>query len=341
MNLATEINDRQVASGSSSPAVAKTAASVLLLWLLFLLICFGLGYPTLNRYQPSHVEGLSDSAMYYQMVTNTASARPLVEVFEARVLVPFIARPFYRLAKTRLHNWDPVYFGLLMSNSIFCATTALLLVGAGLVVTDNAGTALTAAMLYLLSFAIPNLQLAGLVDSGEACFMMLLVFAMLTKRWWLLPLIGVGGGLAKETFIVFATIFAITWWIRSARPSSLRSREFYYIIGLVICCELTSIAINYANIGQVVLPWHIWSTMNAHPNYVDATFRFIFDRSFWYVFLWLLPLGLWGSRHLHRPWIAAASLTGIVALLLGIYHNMGGTVARPIFNVSGTLLALG
>src|SRR6266702_3812572 len=65
--------------------------------------------------------------------------------------------------------------------------------------TGNAGVALFAAVLYLISFAVPNFQLAGLIDSGESLFMLALASLLLLRRWWLLPLCGIGGALAKET----------------------------------------------------------------------------------------------------------------------------------------------
>ena len=36
-----------------------------------------------------------------------------------RVLVPYVAKPFYWLAKGRVGSWDPVMFGLLISDSFF------------------------------------------------------------------------------------------------------------------------------------------------------------------------------------------------------------------------------
>ena len=40
----------------------------MLLWGVFFLICLGLGYPTLNRYDPR--KALSDSARYAKLVTD-------------------------------------------------------------------------------------------------------------------------------------------------------------------------------------------------------------------------------------------------------------------------------
>lgn len=45
-----------------------TLERVGLLWLLLLLICLGLGYPALNRYDPTKLEGTSDVGEYRDIV---------------------------------------------------------------------------------------------------------------------------------------------------------------------------------------------------------------------------------------------------------------------------------
>ena len=104
----------------------------ILLWLLFFAICFGLGYPALQRYDPRRVAGLSDTYKYY---ATTTSADPSVyifkEMFRGRVLVPYVARPFYWFALKFLPSLNAGFFGLLVANSLFCATTACLIVSIG------------------------------------------------------------------------------------------------------------------------------------------------------------------------------------------------------------------
>jgi hypothetical protein len=63
-----------------------------ILWVLFVLICFGLGYPTLNRYDPRTVGGTSDSSAYYELVTRGPAA--VEGKMRFRLLVPYVARPF-------------------------------------------------------------------------------------------------------------------------------------------------------------------------------------------------------------------------------------------------------
>lgn len=176
------------------------------LWLLFFLICFGFGYPSLTRYDAR--TNNSDVIHYYQMIVN--SPQEAAGRWRYRVLVPYVAKPFYQLAKGRVGSWEPVYFGLLVANSLFCATTACLLSAVGNRVLAQPAIALLAATLYLMNFAIPNFQLAGLVDSAEACSIMILTWACFAKRWFWLPITGVMGALAKETFIPLALVFTLT-----------------------------------------------------------------------------------------------------------------------------------
>ena len=159
---------------------------------------------------------MSDSPKYYAIVVG-ADTSSFKEMFRCRVLVPYVARPFYWFAQRYLHTWNAGFFGLLMSNAIFCATTACLMVSIGDKFWNDLGIALLGATLYLLSFTIPNLQLAGLIDSGEACFMVAVIWTLLNGKWYLLPFWALFGALAKETFVPFSCVFAFTWWFVERR----------------------------------------------------------------------------------------------------------------------------
>src|SRR5580658_2933982 len=133
------------------------------LWILLFLICLGLGYPTLNRYDPRRAGSPADSSLYYEMVLEDHPVNDGHMSF--RMLVPYVAKPFYYLAKGRVRTWEPVFFGLLMSNSIFVATSAWLLFSIGYGLTGDRAGSLLAATLYLLNFSTVNENLAGMVDS--------------------------------------------------------------------------------------------------------------------------------------------------------------------------------
>ena len=335
------------ASSSLPPVTQRRLLGVryfLVLWPLFFAICFGLGYPTLRRYDPRTTEGLSDASKYYATVTG-ADTSAFKEMFRCRILVPYVARPFYWFAQTYLHTWNPGFFGLLMANALFCATTVCFVVSLGNRLFKDLGPALVAATLYLLSFAIPNLQLAGLIDAGEACFMAAIIWSLLTGRWYLLPLWGVLGALAKETFVPFSCVFAFTWWLAAGhqnkrRPSGLNWAEGKWIVALAIVGLATVMAVHSAVAGELRWPWSIVGQARAPVNFLVALWNCLTERSFWYVFGWLIPLGIWRLKYFPRPWLVAAIATSVLAIILGAYSNAGGTVGRGVFNIIGPLLSL-
>ena len=316
----------------------------LLLWPLFFAICFGLGYPTLQRFDPRNAEGLSDTPKYYAIVigADTSSFR---EIFRCRVLVPYVARPFYWIARSRLHTWDPAFFGLLMANALFCATTACLVVSIGNRLLDDLPTSLLGATLYLLSFAIPDLQLAGLVDAGEACFMTALVWTLLAERWYLLPLWGVLGALAKETFVPFSCVFVVAWWLTERHQNKSATARttwssFKWIVALALTGLATVIAVHTAVARELRWPWTIAAQSRSPVDFLPSLWRCLTERNFWYVFGWLLPLGIWRLKVFPKAWVYASLTASGVALILGAYIDAGGTVARPVFDICGPLLSL-
>jgi uncharacterized membrane protein len=308
-------------------------------WPLFFLICLGLGYPTLNRYDPRTLQGLSDTALYYQLVAGPTRAVGR-DYMQRRVLVPIVAKPFYWFARSHVGNWDPVFFGLLIANSLFCATAACLLVVIAYRIVNDSATALLSGTLYLLSFAIPNLQLAGLIDSAESCLLLAVTWSLFTERWWLLPVWGVIGALAKETFVPFSLVFVACWWLAQMRESPARRTPAAWWIGLAVASIATLVVLHTMMAGYVIWPWMIAQQAHANVNLPAALWRSISDHGFWYVFGWLLPLGVWRLRQLPRPWVVASVATGVVALLFGAWKDMLGTAARPLFDVMGPVLCV-
>ena len=105
----------------SSPALSRLA----MVWCLFFLICFSLGYPTLNRYTPDTAAAtsaypfasLGDTIYYTSLVKNGFMEEPDTH-WRYRVLVPYVAKPFYLLSKGHIGSWSPIYFGFLIANSL-------------------------------------------------------------------------------------------------------------------------------------------------------------------------------------------------------------------------------
>src|SRR5258708_7170011 len=184
---------------------------------MFFIICFGLGSPTLERYDPSQTASTSDSLDYYRLVVVGPSAAQ--GHWRYRILVPYLARPIYILKEAGGHfrTWNSVAFSLLVVNSAFCASSLVVLMLIGKAFGLPFATALMAAFVYLLNYTVSNEQLSGGVDSVEAFLMVCLMLALRQRSWNALPVLGVLGGLGKETFLPLAFLFACGWVWRGAK----------------------------------------------------------------------------------------------------------------------------
>ena len=302
---------------------------------IFVLICLSLGYPTLNRYDIRRA--VPDSADYAAMVgSGPHAARP---AYRTRVLVPYLARPFARLARGRVGSWDPTSFGLLVANSLLTAGAACLLLTIAFSVTGSLETALVGALLYLLNFAISNLMLAGMVDSGEAFFLIAATALMLRNQWRFLPLIAALGASSKETFLVFLAVFAGTWALTSPR----RQVAFLWTIGSVVASLATVTVLLSLSAGHAVWPWGFASGLSSGSSYIRSAIACITNRTFWYVFIWLLPLGLVRIRSLPHSWVLGCAAAAVSAIALSAYHNESqdaGAAARALFNIAGPVLSV-
>jgi hypothetical protein len=309
------------------------------LFCLFFLIAVGLGYPILNRYDPRQIQGLSDVRSYAALVTGAAVPGP--DHMKFRRLVPWIARSFYLLVKDKSASWDPVMFGLLVSDSLFVAGTALLIVILGVHSFGNHATSLLAAFIYLVNFAVPNLRLAGLVDAGEGFFLPAILWSLAESKFWLLPIIGVLGTLTKESFIPFSIVFTLAWWIFVRRKLQSPVRVLIWILTSVGASLLTFIVLHFLVEGRFVNPVEFGEKLHQNHQYAHQLIFSLWDREFWYIFGWLLPLGIAHLRRLPRPWLVATGAASLTVFALDAYYGGApGTVGRALFSVAGPVLAL-
>jgi uncharacterized membrane protein len=231
-------------------------------------------------------------------------------------------------------------FGLLVVDSFFTAFTALLLVT---VVCGQLGSytvGLGAALLFLLNFAVSNLRLAGFVDAGEAFFLMLLVWALFERRYWMLPIAGILGATAKESFVPFLMVFTLAWWLSSRRslrhplPAALWIATSWF-------AALAALATLQWKITHVFRsPLRFGLEMHGNTAYVAHFLSSFRDRNFWYIFFWLLPLGLFRLNRLPRNWRIATAATCVTAFALDAYYGGApGTIGRALFSIAGPLLS--
>jgi hypothetical protein len=307
-----------------------------ILGLVFFAISLGLGYPGVSRYDPRQVEGLRDTRRYVAMLEGTAGWKTQQEL---RVLVPFLARPVYRAAVGRVGTWRPEFLALLIVNSVFVAWAAVLLVGVAERVSQSYVIGLTSSFLYLLSFNIANVQLAGLVDSVEAWAIIAMTWALLTRRWAIIPLIGIVGALGKETSIPLTFAFCAGWCLRLAMRKSA-PRALYLATAVLLVAQLATITlVRSALTGGMLLPWEQVTDIR-RLGFAQALVGSVFNREMLYAFGWLLPLGLFRLRRLPAEWLIASGASLLVALGMGVWFGVTGNASRPVFNAVGPLLSL-
>jgi len=308
----------------------------LILWgsLLFS-ICFGLGYPTLGRYDPTADPGLSDSLQYFRLVQQGPQAA--VGHWKYRILVPYLAKPVYWVVRGRLGNWNPVSFALLIVNSVFCAAAAFIVSLLAYQVSANGTVAIAAAFAYLLNFLVSNFHLSGLVDSAEAFLFALLTGTLISRKWILLPVIGLLMGLAKETSVPIAFVFAATWvWIESPPQ---KTKAFAEIILMTIIGLVTVLIVRSVIDQTLVTPWHIAAQERTSTSTLHNLLGVIGGWKFWLALIWL-PFLAFAAKRFQKGWFYGAIAAALAAFVLSVFNDAGGNAARPIFNVLGPLFTI-
>ena len=309
------------------------------LFCLFFLIAWGLGYPTLNRYDPRQIPGLTDVRSYAALVTGGTNPGP--QHLRFRILVPWIARPFYRLASGRLGSWDPVMFGLLAADSIFVAATAVLIVVLGTSVLGSYSVSLLGSLLYLVNFSVPNLRLAGLVDAGEGFFLLVILWTLSDSGFWRIPLIAVLGSSTKESFIPFSIVFTAAWWILERKKLDSPATSAIWIISSWFLSLATMMGLHWWIAGHLDSPIEFAASLHRNHDYMSHFASSLWDRNFWYVFLWLLPTGIPNLRRFPKAWLIPTGAASVLAFVLdGYYGGAPGTVGRALFSIVGPVLAL-
>jgi hypothetical protein len=303
---------------------------------LLFAICFGLGYPTLNRYNPPSIPGMTDTVQYSNLVGNGPQAA--VAHWNYRVLVPFLAKPVYWAVRGRLGTWDSISFALLVVNSAFCAAAAFIVIILAKMLSANSAAAILAGFAYLLNFTVANYHLSGLVDSGEAFCVVLLIWAMMAHRWTLLPVIGLLAGLTKDTFIPIGFVFAATWVFLESNVE--RAKPILSIAAMSVVGVSTAMVVRSAIDRHLVTPWHMVAQENLISHGLVHNLVHVFGSwNLWLTIIWL-PFVFLAGRRIPRGWRFGAFGAAGMIFVLSVWNDAASNAARPVFDFLGSLLAI-
>lgn len=310
-----------------------------LLWGLFFSICLSLGYPTLNRYTPAK-SNISDTVKYHNLIKD-GFVKTEESHWRYRVLVPYVAKPFYHLGKGRIGSWDPLAFGLLIANALFLSAAAIVLVLITRQLRDDIRPGLLSGLLLLANFNISNLYLSGLIDSGEIFLVTFLAWALIKGYWGVLPIIGIFGALTKETCIPITVSMASGWFLKDWLAGRFDRKHFVLIIALGLTSLITLAALKFAGAEKIRWPWENLSAVSTNElHYFSDLMALLLNRNIYYTFIWLLPLGVLGLRYVPRGWVWGSAATTAVILLLSAAIGVGDNVSRPLFSAMGPILTV-
>ncbi len=303
-------------------------------------MCCGLGYPSLNRVDWRQAPGGLDDVQQYANLVVAQPAANLRNHVQFRVLVPYLARPIYRISKDHIGTWDPIMFGLLIVNSAFVAATVTILLVVVNGVLGDYTVALGSALVYLLNFAVPNLRLAGFIDAGEGFFLIAVTWSLWRRRYWMLPVWAVLGATAKESFVPFLIVFSLSWWISAKKKLRNPWHAAAWMSGSWLAALVSLTLLQWKIAGVFRSPLSFGLELHQNSSYLSHFFGSLADRNLWYIFGWLVPLSLFRLKRLPLEWRVANAATSVTAFTLDAYYGGGpGTIGRALFSVAGPLLS--
>jgi hypothetical protein len=182
--------------------------------------------------------------------------------------------------------------------------------------------------------------LAGFIDAGEGFFLIAVTWCLFRRRYWMLPLLGILGAMAKELFVPFLIAFSAMWWLYERKRMSKPTMAAAWIASSWVAAAATLSLIQWkvSHIAQSVIGFGL--SLRGDERYSIHFLHFFVDRNLWYTFFWLAPLSLFRVKRLPMAWRIGTASATIAAFALDMYYSgLPGTIARTTFSVCGPLLS--
>ena len=326
--------------------LAKTKldrTSYLSLFSIFYMACLGLGYSTLNRFDPSLLPALSDTIIYIKIVESGILGLEIDQYGRSsRIFIPYLAHLVY-LSLPDLGSFSKVFFSLLIVNSFFTSLTAVLFFHLSIKILNSNKIALMTSFIFLFNWVIPNVYLVGLVDASHGFFFSALLYCLLFKKLKWIPLIAILGTANKETFLPLGSIFFFGWIASSIYyDKRVPFLEIFFLLLFIILSFFTLFLIYLYLFNFYYFPW---DQMNNMGSFTSTNYDFNKSMSrLLRLFLttgWLIFLALPYFRFIPKNILISSILASLSTAFLGWWISIGGVgYARGIFSVSAFLLSI-
>tara|TARA_X000000368_G_scaffold10390_1_gene8307 strand:- start:6020 stop:7048 length:1029 start_codon:yes stop_codon:yes gene_type:complete len=309
----------------------------------FFIVCLGLGYGVLTRFDPTLLPALVDAHTYSNIVQNGISTwhedGPGVA---HRVFVPSIARIVY-LITPPIGSWNMVSFSLLVVNSLFTSFSALFILKMSYKFTNKLGFSMAACLIFLLNFNIVNSYLVSSVDAAYGFFFLLLIYCMHFNNWKWIPLIAVVGCLTKEAFLPVGSSLIFSWLIYEFHEDKrINKIHLGIFIIFVLLCSVTTMLINSYVTQSIYLPWDHLSdrTLWIESKFTFSSF-FIELVKFTYTIGWLLVLAAFSLKYIPKKIVFSSLIAGLATVFMGWWVNAGGAdYARFIYSPAALVISI-
>jgi len=318
---------------------------------VFFMISLGLGYATLNRFDPVAIEGLRDIAFYADVVRNGPVFQDEQTAgIQRRILMPAIGHLVYVMLP-HLGSWNAISVALLLVNSAFTALSVVLIFDMTYRFYTDVSIALVAGFLFVTSFFVTNSYLVGSVDAAYGFFFLVLYSSLLREKWNHLPIIMCFGCLAKEVFLPVGGAFVLFALLH--RVFTLRGipwAQFVPVFLMLLSGGVTIVVTNYFILGSISPPWAMLPVVDSDVEqfgfdvgvFVESIalelLRFFLSLGL------LVILGLCSMRSLPLWFLVGNSGAVFMVLSLGAYISLGGAnvtgadYARFVFSPAALLL---
>ena len=308
---------------------------------VFFLICLGLGYAVLNRFDPGLLSALSDVKMYGEMIKNDVSIwNQEIDspVIRNRFLVPYMAKIIY-FNMPSIGSFNMINASLLIVNSFFTALSAMVILKMSYRITKNYEYSIVASIFFLLNFNIINFYLVGSVDSAYGLLCLLLIYCLQFNKWGFLPLIAFVGCLIKEVFLPVGSALILGWLIHEYyKKKEIFPMNLVFFVLFMITGIISLIAMD-AYINKNYLLWDttqsIGNSFSPELNTSSILWELI---KFILTLGWVILLAMPSLKKLPQNIVFATLLACLVTIFLGWVVGVGGADYARFMFVPGAFL---
>ena len=214
------------------------------LFFIFFFTAFLIGYDSISRYDYSkllnHDGALSDISTYKIVVQKGLNGFEEEKRLAPRILTPLLSHYIYKFAKDKIGSWNPIFFSLLIVNSIFVSLTCLLMSNYYeflniLKIKKKNLSGISSQFLFLTSFTVSSIYLSGLIDASICFFSFLFIYSFLSKKNFLVFLSTIFLSLSKETSFLHIFFFLFSFFCYEIFfKKKIIIKEFFYAVAFLI-----------------------------------------------------------------------------------------------------------